>query len=257
MPLGRWQLSKPKVSKAHAGKSEVDGTEDNPRPEIRFVRLEDIPIENAFHEKRIFEKGEFERKLNPKYFPCTVIVSDEVSRARITEVFKLCFQEAAPSKRLKVLRDFVAHFPHLVFDADWIKELFRRDSAVSSLSNDDKKEMFRALANGFRSAARGNSREPAVRESYRISGARMVERTIQDQILKWNEALDRPLSTPEEIAVRATEKADEFVKTYPMRLYDKQRLKKFLEKGHCYEAAVLITSKVFGVRERDLESRTD
>jgi hypothetical protein len=250
-------LSKPLVRKGRARKSKTEGAKDDEHPEVRFMRLENIPIANAFHEKAVFEKGQAERSLNPNYFSGLVAVSKEARRERIVEVYRRCYEESGSFRRLRVIRDFIAHFPHMAFDADWLKELIKNNSAFPRLANDNRNEILLAIANGFRSAASANPRESAIQKAYKIFGVRMTARAIQDDLSTWSESLERPLSTPEEIEARATEKVEELVESYPMSSYDRQRLKKFLQKGHCYQAANLITSKVFGVRERDLESKSD
>ena len=86
----------------------------------------------------------------------------------------------------------------------------------------------------------------------------MAARTFQNELSKWNEALDRAHGEKEWIASRAAEKAEELIKTYSrLGPRDKPRLTKLLTQGHCYEAAVFIASKVFGVRDRDLEAKSD
>jgi hypothetical protein len=258
MPLGRWQLSKLRAIKNPARKSKGDGAEYNPRSELRFVRLENIPIANACHEKRIFEKGEFARKLNPEYYSGVVAESEDMRHKRIVEVYKRCFEATEPRKRPKVLRDFAAHFPNLVLDADWIKELVRRDFATSKFSNDSR-EVFRAIANGFRSAASTKPREPAFQKSYKLSSIRLFVDKIQGELEKWNEDLERGISLMATIAASATVKAEELAKTYGQlaRRDDVRRLTKLLKQGHCYEAAIFIGARVYRVRERDLESRSE
>jgi hypothetical protein len=235
----------------------LDGAENSPQPELHFLRLENIPIEDAWHEKEMFEKGEFERKLNPEFFSGPVVVSDEVRRGRIIEVYRLCFKQADTRKRLKVVRDFIAHFPRLVFDADWLKELVKGSSVSPGLADDGNNEVLRAVATGFRSAARGTSRLPAVQRFYKVSGARMAVRTIQAELSVWDMGLERSVCPPEEIPLLAVVKVGELANTYRLGQRDKRRLTKLLEQGHCYQAAVLIGSRAFGVRERDLQEKSD
>lgn len=225
--------------------------------EILFTRLEDIPIENARHEKVVFERGEDARKLNPEHCPGPVIVSSEIRSRRVVEVYRRCFEEGARDDRLKVVSDFIAHFPQQAFDADWLKELLRQPVMSPGLGDDTREQVLGAFANGFRRAARG-SKESAIQKSYRISGTRIAAQTLQDELSRWNDGLERHLSTPEEVAARAAEKADEIVKrSWKLGRREKQRLTTLLECGKCYKAAILIASKLFGVRERDLQTKTD
>jgi hypothetical protein len=221
---------------------------------INLTRLEDIPIENALHEKETFEKGEDLRKLNSPRCPGPVVVSGEIRARRITEVYQRCFEEADQSSRLRVVSDFIAHFPQLAFDADWLKTLLRMPVLFPPVGDNSREAVFGAVANGFRRAAR-RTKEPAIQRSYRISGTRIAARKLQDELSMWNDSLDRHHSTPQELAVRAAEKADEIAKQYrKLGRREKQRLTRLLEDGKCYKAAILIAARLFGVRERDLQT---
>ena len=222
---------------------------------INFTRLEDIPIENASHEKEIFEKGDDLRRLNSERCSGPVMVSDEIRVHRIIEVYRRCFEQADQSSRLRVVSDFIAHFPQLAFDADWLKTLLRMPVLFPRVGDDAREAVFGAFANGFRRAARG-SKEPSIQRSYRISGARFAARNLQDELSMWNDGLDRHHSTPEELAARAAEKANEIAtKSCKLGRSAKQRLTRLLEDGKCYKAAILIAARLFGVRERDLQSK--
>jgi hypothetical protein len=225
---------------------------------LELTRLSDIPIVDAFHEKEMLEKGEGERKLNPSHSSAPVMVSPDVRRKRIIEVYKRCFDESDKLKRDKVIRAFAAHFPWLVFDANWLKELVWTQFALPGYADDRKKEILLALANGFRGAASNKRRQPAIQKHYRLHAARCVQRTFCDELTKWNVGLKRPVSTPAWIAEHAASKADELANTYrQLRRGDKLRLTTLLQQGQCYKASVLVASKVFGVRVRDLQQKPD
>jgi hypothetical protein len=156
---------------------------------------------------------------------------------------------------MTVVRDFAKHFPDRIFDAWWIKELVKREHPEHRFSK-VQKEIFRQIQKGLRNALDSQPRKSAVQRYFGIAGAQMAKRNIQDELTKWNEGLQRDLAhSPEWIAERAAEKADELVQRFSIRSpRAKQRLRGFLELGHCYEAAVLITSENFKVSEHDLES---
>jgi hypothetical protein len=232
-------------------------TGNGPVLEIRFTRLEDVPIENAQHEREMFERGEDARQLNPEHCVGPVVVSTETRARRIIEVYRRCFEDADQNSRLKVVSDFVAHFPQHAFDADWLKEQLREPVMLARLGDANREKMLSAVANGFRRAAKGR-KEPAIQKAYRISGTRIAARALQDELSKWNDSLERHISTPQEIAARAAEKADEIVKKYRnLGRREKLRLTRLLEDGKCYKAAILISSKLFGVRERDLQTKAE
>ena len=251
-------MSKPKVGKSSAQVSGTRGVEDSSfQPQM--VHLNSIPIADPWREKEMFEAGEFTRKLNPDYAGALVAQNEDDLWRRIIEVYRQCYESAnSTSSRLTVVRDFAAHFPDRMFDAWWIKELVKREHPEHSFSKVHK-ELLGAIQNGIRSAVNSQLRKSAVLKYFDISSAQMAKLNIQDEISKWNEGLQRDLNHPLEwIAERAVEKANELVQQYSIRgARAKQRLKGFLELGHCYEAAVLITSERFKVSERDLESKLE
>lgn len=240
-----------------SSKHSCDETVEGKLPQgINFTRLENIPIENAFHEKETFEKGEDLRKLNSARSPGPVVVSDEIRARRIIEVYRRCFEQADGNSRLRVVSDFIAHFPQVAYDADWVKTLLRMPVLFPRVGDSTREAVFGAFANGFRRAARG-SKEPSIQRSYRISGTRMAARNLQDELSVWNASLDRHHSTPKELAARAAEKANELATKYcKLGRSGEQRLTRLLEEGKCYKAAILIAARLFGVRERDLQTST-
>jgi hypothetical protein len=250
-------LSKSKVNKARAHRSATDGVGGSPfRSQI--IHLNSIPIADPWREKKMFEKGEFARKLNPDYGGAVIAQDEDGNRRRIIEVYRQCFESSdSTGSRLKVIRDFAAYFPDLLFDAYWIKEFIRRESVEIRFSK-AQKEVLDAILTGLR-AVKSPSGKSAVQKYFDIAGAQKARQNIQDQLSKWNECFQRDLAHPQEwIAERVAEKADELVQTYSIRgARAKQRLKGFLELGHCYEAATLIASERFKVPERDLESKLE
>ena len=227
---------------------------------LGFTCLSDIPIVDALHEKEILEKGEDARKLNPNHSSGPVLVSLDVRRKRIIEVYKRCFDESDRFKREKVIRDFAAHFPWLVFDANWLKELVWTQFALPGYADVGKKEILLAISNGFRGAALNKKRGSAFQKSCLLHSVRTVQREFQNELTKWNLGLQRPDSTSAWIAECAAAKANELANTYrQLSERDKRRLTTLLQKGkgQCYEASVLVASKVFGVRARDLQRKYD
>jgi hypothetical protein len=251
-------LSKPKVGKPRAQKSGTDGVKDSPF-RSRIVHLNSIPIADPWREKKMFEKGEFARKLNPDYAGAIIAQDEDTNRIRIIEANRQCFESAhSTGSRLKVVRDFAAHFPDLLFDAYWIKELVRRESVENRFSK-AQKEVLDAILTGLRSAVKSQPGKSAVRKYFDIAGAQAAKENIQNELSKWNEDFQRDLAHPPEwVAERAAEKADVLIQTYGIQgPRAQQRLTELLKQGHCYKAAVLITSEVFNVSERDLESKLE
>lgn len=247
--LGGGTMPQPRVPKNGTHRSPPERVADGSRQGLTFTRLQDIPIEDAPHEKTVFEAGDFERKLSPSRGPEVVVVSDDARNARIVEVYRRCFEEAEENDWLKVVRDFFAHFPHLAFDAAWLRPLLHE-----SVTEIDRKEILIAMANGLRAAARRSERS-AAQESYRIAGARIAMRTIHNQLSRWNDGLQRAINTPAEVQLASAKKTGELANIYRLGASEARRLQKMLGAGQCYKAAGLVTAKAFRVRERDLQDR--
>ena len=242
-------MPQPRVPKNGVQRSQPKRVAEDMRPRQVFTRLEDIPIADALHEKVVFEAGDFERKLNARREPEIVVISAEARNARIVEVYRRCLEEAVNNDRLAVVRDFFAHFPHLVCDAAWLKPLLQKSTETH------RKEILTAMANGLKAAARRRTNS-AVQESYRIKGARAAMGTIQDELSRWNEGLQRAISTHAEVELASSKKAGEFARIYGLGAIERRRLQKMLGAGQCYKAAILLTAKAFRVRQRDLQTRS-
>ncbi len=223
-----------------------------------FPLLEGIPIDDPQHEKNIFEKGDDLRELNPVHTSGSPVAFSYADMdKRIIEVYRLCFAEATPDGQSGVLSDFVAHFPYLVFEADWVRQLALKNRPPGFTSEERRQTFYAALASGFRSAATNKEKIKASAKQSRLLACREMLKNIQDEISTWDAALERPLSTPPEISKQAAQKAENLIQAYSSKLgpRDKPKLTKMLEKGQAYDAACYTVWKLMGVRERDLQSR--
>lgn len=181
-------------------------------------------------------------------------------------MYKRCYESGGRS-RDKVIRDFVAHSPHLIFEADWLKELLRNHVAPPSrpeLSyNSAGNRLLRAVADGFRRAAYmrggGEKTESAVFKGMLkragLHAARFVQREIRGKLAHWEDGLQRHNAVQAWIDKKETEKLIELVRTYPKVQPFQQELRALLHRRQHYKASILIASKQFNVRARTLEQK--
>jgi hypothetical protein len=179
----------------------------------------------------------------------------ETLRARIIEVYRRCYEESPASKQDKVIGDFVALFPALIFEANWLAKLLRwRVASRDYLPNGPTNRLLRALANGFRRAAESSRHRNRHWRHAEVEAARSFRPTLQSRLSEWGRGWERKIPTPEWINEQAAKKAAELVETHPRLMPHTRRLQEMLARRKYYDASVFIAAKVFGVRERDLES---
>ncbi len=210
---------------------------------IPAEELADIPIRDPFAEKQLMERGGSLRSLSA----VAVTYSRESLHARIVELYRRCYEESAASKQQKVIGDFVASFPDLIFEASWLAKLVKWEVATRDY------RLLRALAGGFRRAAEPGPRLNRSWRDTRVGAARSFRTTLQSELSQWGRGWERKIPTREWIDEQATEKATELVGTYPCLKPHKQRLQRLLSQGKYYDASVFMAGKVFRIRERDLQ----
>ncbi len=224
---------------------------------LRFTRLEEMPIADPFHEKCLFERGDSERNLYPQNFPGPILCSDEARGQRIIDVYRLCYEARSEQcAREKVIRDFVAHWPRLVFDAVWLKDLIRRFTVTGS-TDDSKKGILIAIANGFRGAASDKKREPAVQKAYRVHAAQRLQNQLNDELKRWESGHERRIADGKDPQWRTDceAKVKEIARNYSkVGKREKACLMKMLQEGRCYDASMLVIASVFGIPVRTLQS---
>jgi hypothetical protein len=222
------------------------------------------PITDASREKRQLEKDFFgwAESLVRKSGDLNARLNDgrnggipmEVFEARVTEVYRLCYEQSQP-QRDKVVRDFSAFFPHLIFDAKWLGELVRRSHHYGFGTDTIQGRLFRSMAKGLRSAASG-IRYGRQTRAMKLQAAKTIRLRIHRELDAWNRTLQRDLDHPQEwINERAADKTRELVKENPRVKRFQGRLLILLQDGKLYDSSVLLAAKMFGARERELEKR--
>jgi hypothetical protein len=217
-------------------------------------------IEDACREKRDCEKDFFRWSTNlSKSLPSgkgITGISIVVFEGRIIEVYRLCYEQSPPKKRERVLRDFAAHFPHVIFEARWLSELVRKSHHSGFGEASFQSKLFAAIANGLRSAATA-TRYDRRKRALKLDAARMFRSKLSQELNCWDRTLQRSLA-PQEKWIReyAAKKIRELARKYPqVKQRSQGKLLTLLEGGKLYEASLLITELTFRVRRRDLQKR--
>jgi len=152
----------------------------------------------------------------------------------------------------------------MVFEAEWLRKLVEQHTYIRELRpGGPRNRFFRALANGFRSAA---APAPRFFRSLRDGAqevARYIRREISSELQQWERTLDRSMADhadpmwDAELTQRATAKTAELVQRYPRLKPHQERITNLLRKKQHYEASVLIAHKsfdpIFKVSKRALE----
>ena len=223
--------------------------------------MELLPIDNPFEEKlhleRKSELGWWNYLRQKARVPAQVFfgLAPDDEHRRIVEVYRLCYERSKGADRMDVIRDFATFFPDRVLDAPWLKELVR----IETWSREGK-PLLRALANGFRRAAR--KQVPATKAELRrmhLAAARLSFERAREEFMAFQKELKQASTMDFDwINELVSEKVEQLRSNHP-RLKENRRvgyqLADLLLKGRTYEAAVKITATLFHVRARDLENK--
>jgi hypothetical protein len=182
-------------------------------------------------------------------------ISMAVFEARVIEIYRLCYEHSPAETRMGILRDFAAHFPHLIFEAKWLNELMRRSHHYGVGAGSFQSRLFLSVATGLRSAASG-TRYGRQTRALKLHGARMARLRLYEELDSWNRALERSLDPSREwIDELASAKTQELTKENPRLNRVREQLLRLLQAGKMYDASVLVIAHIFGIRQRDLEQR--
>ena len=236
-----------------------------------------IPIDDPEQERRALERrgwaGHYRYLVKTTGCPGFEFGPGEYAE-RISEVYRRCFEPENddPSKaglgrgNLKVLSDFAAHCPHLIFHAEWIRTLMDFKAWDT--------DILRTLANGFRAAARlplnqvRISRLDAARIAFSSNSRGSIAQDLREAIegidLDVLKRAKRLKAAGKELPRNLDESARivrEGIKTaaqhlaarYPLIESSRADLISYLERGQLYQARLLIVSRLFHVSARALQ----
>ena len=250
-------MRKRKWQRPKSLESESDCVGDpNPRTLIQSlvqsVNLAEQPIEDPQFEKSLADQG-YEFLL--QHVCMNQRVHDQDLKLRIIEIYRQCYEQS-PVNPEGVIADFVAVYPQLSFEAEWLKGLVATQIGNRDFRlNGPRSRLFRAVATGFRRVANPAPRVNRFVRGTRLEAARFALRDIKDDLNGWERTLVRSTAASEWIAQRAIEKTEELVAGNSRLKAIKSKLEACLKKGQLYEAANLIASKILGVGVRDLERK--
>jgi hypothetical protein len=220
---------------------------------IRVADLAERTIEDPFLDKCLLDRG-YEDFL--QHHCLNQVVHAQDLKSRITEVYRQCYERSSGNP--SVITDFVAAYPELSFDAEWLRVLVGIQTGNRDFSsNGPRCSLFRAIAAGFRRVANPKARfNRSVRRGC-LEAAQYARADIDKDLNEWEKTLDRNSATREWIAEQATEKVKQLVASNP-RLKSvsvENRLIGFLGNAHLYKATNLMLSKIYRVPVRSLETQ--
>lgn len=198
-------------------------------------------------------------------------ISGEDPEEIISEIYRRCFaldgndalKQALRPSSLKVLSDFAAHFPHIIFTARWVADL------MAFMGR--RKGLVRALAQGFR---RASERRRPYRTpdsiAMELRATEYARGMVHAQLNELKQGIDlsvmrlaRDRSAPQNVkstAIPSKNRIADFIAqlaaTHPVLKPSRQRLAHLLETGKFYDAENLVLSRLFGVPLRKLERST-
>jgi hypothetical protein len=219
---------------------------------VQSANLAEQPIEDPLFEKSLADQG-YEFLLQHLCMKQRVHAQD--MKTRIIEIYRQCYEQC-PVNPEGVIADFVAVYPQLSFEAEWLKGLVETQVGNRDFRpNGPRNRLFRAIATGFRRVANPAPRLNRSVRGTRLDAARFALKDIKEGLDRWERTLVRGTAASEWIAERATEKAEELVASDSRLKAIEKKLKACLEKRQLYDAAILIASKIYGVRVRAVENK--
>lgn len=176
-------------------------------------------------------------------------------KSRIIEVYRQC-HDRSPNNPESVITDFVAAYPQLSFESEWLRVLVETQAGNRDFRlNGPRNRLFRAIAAGFRRVANPGARINRSSRDARLLAALYSREDIEKDLNEWEKPLKRRTADSAWIAEQAIEKVKQLTASDPRLKCAEKQLKGFLCKAQLYNATNLILSKVYGVRVRDLETR--
>jgi len=233
-----------------------------PRPSLR-KQIAALLVEDPFHEKSLLQKDanrwilalvEKVRKRDGLPAKSALGFTPESLRKRICDVYRLCYERSVETSQTKIVYDFAAFFPDLIFCAKWFIRLLQAPAVEDNGTL--KKKLFLALSKGFRRAAStvGSSKQLF---TGRVEAAKIFRSSeIVPHLRKWELRLDRKHSNSRDtdwLGARTASEVDALIVKYPALKPCRRHLTDLLLVGKLYEASVLISATVFRVPAHQLE----
>jgi hypothetical protein len=226
----------------------------------RVVSLDKLPIESSDFEKRLVEENQwaYQEYLLERAGCAWLGVPPGVMERRISEVYRLAYTE---KRRLDVINDFAAHFPHLVFSSAWVAELVnqeRRMWGFKILYNRSKRDaLLQSIARGLLRASNSDRRIRRSLQYGRLQAAKVFRERICRQLGEFIHTIDpKQLASEEnnsELSRLIPEQIEELVDQNPRLAQLREKLKSLLRQRKIYRASLVITAKLFGVSLHKLE----
>jgi hypothetical protein len=219
---------------------------------------ESLPIDDPPEEKKVIEgrKIPYGLYLAGKTVTGSLGWTEECVNNRIREGYRRCF-ESTGKEDMKVIRDFVAFHPGLVFETPWLAALVREHTIFGEPRKGSYRErLLRALQNGFKGAA-GSAPIRKRWRAGRVEGQKFLMNAFEGQIRQAYKENEWNLNIPEWQKSEVPRKVDELVNQYPILKDVSDDLKEHLRKRQFRLAARLIVNMLWGVDKRTLDGKSN
>lgn len=218
----------------------------------RWPDLAVLPIKNPQREKTFLKSGTLLAYLAPAG---RGQIHPSAYSSRIVEIYRRCYEQERIEKRNSILEDFVASFPQLVLQANWIREVVKK-----SFTNESSglNETLLSIGKGFRKAADPAQRRDKLITQVRLEAARESQKTFSKNLVSWNRGLKRRDAlhgSCEWIREESKRKVTELVTEDPKLKPVEWKLIELLVEGLFYEASIIMAAQIFEVPRRRLERK--
>ena len=250
------------MTKSNRGKRLPGAASPTKKQPVRVVSEEEVfspeilPIDDPWEEKKIIEqrKAPYSQYLIRKLGAKEIVFTEGSVHTRIREVYRRCF-ESRNKNDMKVIRDFVAFHPRLVFETPWLAALVREHTIFDEPWKGSYRErLLRALQNGFKGAA-GSA---PIRKRWRadwVESQKFLMNAFEEQLRQAYKENEWNLNIPEWQKSEVPRKVHELVNQHPVLEKVSKKLKKHLQHRQFRDAALLIVSKIWGVGVRTLNGK--
>lgn len=216
-----------------------------------------LPIEDPSEEKNIIERRKipYSLYLILKLGAKSMGYTEKSVHNRIREVYRLCF-DAKGKEDMKVINDFVAFHPDLVFDTPWLVEVVHNHTVFDEPGQSSyRTRLLQASGYGFKRAA-GNPSKRRWQKASWIDSQRELLKSFEQMLKQFYKSGDWNLYLSEWKEVAVPKKADDLIRQYPVLKKCSGKLKEHLRRRQFRKAALLIVSTLWGVGKRNLDGKS-
>jgi hypothetical protein len=227
------------------------------------ITISNPPMADPWEEKKAADSGSqaYTEMLHRRTESLQLLILPGALEERIREVYRLCFMENP--KDMSVLNDYAAHHPVLALSSPWLADLLdTKKPKKFQFRESDRCRVLEALARGFKRASNPNTWKKRVKRDD-VEVARHTCGQIHGELKKFygSDCADIKALKAEERdgAARARGLIDgkvaEIAARVPQVRLPIPEIRNLVIKGRLSDAAKVIASRIWNVREREIEAR--